>query len=49
MGIEHEIQVVIAWADILIVTAAYILVRVIIVVVCTMGIIVIIRRMRHGA
>lgn len=49
MGIEHEIQVVIAWTDILIVTAGYILVRVIIVVVCTMGIIVIIRRMRHGA
>ena len=49
MGIELEIQVVIAWADILIVTAGYILVRVIIVVVCTMGIIVIIRRMRHGA
>lgn len=49
MGIEHEIQMVIAWADILLVTAGYILVRVIIVVVCTMGIIVIIRRMRHGA
>ena len=49
MGFEHEIQVVIAWADILIMTAGYILVRVIIVVVCTMGIIVIIRRMRHGA
>ena len=49
MGIEHEIQVVIAWADILLVTAGYILVRVIIVIVCTMGIVVIVRRIRHGA
>ena len=49
MGIEHEIQVVIAWADILLVTAGYILIRVIIVVICTMGIVIIVRRMRHGA
>lgn len=49
MGIERGIQAVVAWVDILVVTAGYILIRVIIVVVCTTVIIIVVRRMRNGA
>lgn len=49
MGIERGIQAVVAWVDILVVTAGYILIRVIIVVVCTAVIIIVVRRMRNGA
>ncbi len=44
MSIEQNIQVIVAWADILIVTVGYILIRVIIVIVCVTVIIFIIRR-----
>jgi hypothetical protein len=48
MSIEQHIQVMVAWADILIVTAGYILIRVIVVVVCVTVIIFIVRRVYRG-
>ena len=48
MSIEQHIQVMVAWADILIVTAGYILIRVIVVVVCVTAIIFIVRRVYRG-
>lgn len=52
MGIEKEIQVAVASADILLVTAGYILIRVIIVIIVVIfvaGIILIIRRIYRGS
>ena len=48
MSIEQHIQVMVAWADILIVTAGYILIRVIVVIVCVNIIIIIVRRVYRG-
>ena len=49
MSVVDEIQIMVAWADIILVTAGYILIRVIVVVVCIMGIIIIIRRIYRGS
>ena len=48
MSIEQHIQVMVAWADILIVAAGYILIRVNVVVVCVTVIIFIVRRVYRG-
>lgn len=52
MSVVEEIQIMVAWADILLVTAGYILIRVIIVVIIIIfvtGIILVIRRIYRGA
>ena len=49
MSVVDEIQIMVAWADIILVTAGYILIRVIVVVVCVMGIIIIKRRIYRGS
>jgi len=52
MGIEHEIQIVVAWIDIVLVTAGYILIRVIIVIIVVIfvtGVFLVIRRIYRGA
>lgn len=48
MSIDKEIQVAVAWADILIVTVGYILIRVIVVIICVTVIIFIVRRVYRG-
>ena len=51
MSIEQHIQVMVAWADILIVTAGYILIHVIVVItviVFVIGVVIIIRRIYRG-
>ena len=48
MNFVDEILVLVAWADILLVTAGHILIRVVVVIVCSAGIIIIERRIRYG-